>query len=313
MICKNIETYQVKSPIVFIVFNRPEVTQQVFNIIRKSQPKKLYLISDGPRKDKPNDESLCQKVRDIVCNIDWECDVKKNFSEENLGCGVRVSSGISWVFENEDKAIIIEDDVLPSLKFFQFCDEMLDRYENNKTIAQISGANLQNITYTPDSYFISKYSAIWGWATWKRAWKGYSQKLENWECERKNNHIADIFNKSEWLELRYKIDLIKAGDLNTWDYQWDYHRLKQNGYNIFPKKNLIKNLGLGSGTHTNKMNNQLNDLAIDDLDFPLDHPADLTPCNIFDKQYYERMVKTPFLNKLKFRTKTFLKKLLGSP
>jgi hypothetical protein len=144
----------VKSPVAFIFFNRPDLTEKVFNRIRKAQPQELFLIADGPRINNSEDERKCFEARKIVDQIDWECEVCRNYSDQNLGCGVRPATGISWVFEHVDRAIILEDDCLPHPSFFNFCDELLERYKYDQRVMQISGTNLQyGNKWTDYSYY----------------------------------------------------------------------------------------------------------------------------------------------------------------
>ncbi|MBF0300827.1 MAG: glycosyltransferase family 2 protein, partial [Oligoflexia bacterium] len=161
------DQYIVKNPVIFIVYNRPELTKIIFEEIRKVKPKILFVIADGPKYIEQS--QICQLTRDIIKNVDWECEIHKNFSPINIGCRTRVSSGLSWAFEKTEAAIIIEDDILPDPTFFRFCDEMLERYKDDERVMMISGTNVLQISNSNDSYFFSRYPAIWGWATWKRA------------------------------------------------------------------------------------------------------------------------------------------------
>lgn len=165
--------YKIKSPVLFLVFNRPESTKRVFEQIRKGKPDQLFIAADGPRKDKVYEQELCRQTREILL-IDWDCDLKTLYREENLGCGKAVFSAIDWFFSHVSQGIILEDDCLPQADFFRFCDETLDKYVDNDQILEISGTNLQGGTVIGDgSYYFSRYGGIWGWATWSRAWNKY--------------------------------------------------------------------------------------------------------------------------------------------
>ncbi len=133
------EAFNLTTPVAFIIFNRPDTTSKVFEAIKQAKPKKLLVIADGPRINKPGEAEKCKQTRAITEQIDWDCEVLRNYSENNLGCRNRVSSGIDWVFENVDEAIIIEDDCLPNPSFFRFCQELLGKYRNNDEIFLISG------------------------------------------------------------------------------------------------------------------------------------------------------------------------------
>ena len=160
----------LKTPVAFIIFNRPSLTQIVFNTIRQAKPKQLFVIADGARF--PEEKEKCQQARDIIRQVDWDCEVLANYSDVNLGCGKRISSGISWVFEHVEAAIILEDDCLPHLSFFRYCENLLDYYRDDERVMAIGGDNFQDGNKkTPYSYYFSKYPHVWGWATWRRAWK----------------------------------------------------------------------------------------------------------------------------------------------
>jgi len=182
---------EFNTPILFLVFNRPNTTQRVFNVIRQVKPKQLFVAADGPRRDKGADEEKCEATREIVKQIDWDCEVKTLFREENLGCGKAVSSAITWFFENVEEGIILEDDCLPNLDFFGYCEELLDRYRDNREVMFIGGDNFQKGKKWGDaSYYFSAYNHVWGWATWKRTWDIYDFKLDSIN----ENDIDSILN-----------------------------------------------------------------------------------------------------------------------
>jgi hypothetical protein len=251
----NIEYYKngFDTPILFIIFNRPDTTQQVFDQIKKIKPKKLFITADGPRNDE--EKEMCIKTRLITEQIDWNCEVKKNYSDKNLGCKIGVSSGINWFFNQAESGIILEDDCLPNLSFFWFCEQMLRYYENNKKIGMITGDNFQNGKARGDgSYYFSGMANIWGWATWKRAWKYYDIQMNDYPNFKKNNDIKKIWRKKYiqkfWLE---KFDLAYNNQIDTWDYQWTYTICKNKLLSITPNKNLVTNIGFGTeATHTKK-------------------------------------------------------------
>ena len=168
-----------QTPILFLIFNRPDTTKLVFESIKRIKPAKLYIAADGARKHKVGEDLLCKETRSIIDLIDWECEIKTLLRTENLGCKIAVSSAIDWFFENEEQGIILEDDCLPNESFFNFCEQLLNQFKENKEIMHISGNNFQDgITRGDGSFYFSKYNHIWGWATWKRAWKLYNVKLE---------------------------------------------------------------------------------------------------------------------------------------
>lgn len=168
-------------PVILIMFNRPDTARQVFETIRAAKPEKLLVVADGPRADRPDDLEKCAATRAIINEVDWDCEVHTNFSETNMGCGPRSSSGITWAFEIVDKAIIFDDDCVPSASFFGYCAELLDRYESDERVMMVSGNNrLFGRAETADSYYFSRYAHVWGWATWRRAWAKFDINMTDW-------------------------------------------------------------------------------------------------------------------------------------
>ncbi len=264
------------APVVLIVFNRPELTQQALDAISKVKPRQLYVIADGPRTTYPNDIEKCQATRAVVDTIDWECRVSKNYADQNLGCQQRISSGLDWVFEQVEFAIILEDDCLPNPSFFRFCDELLIRYEDDKRIAAISGNNFQfGRNNTEDSYYFSRYPHCWGWATWKRAWQYYDVDMQLWPQAKRENRLKDIFY--DGISIRYWQDRFQKtydGNIDTWDYAWFLACWLQNGLCILPKANLVSNIGFtAEGTHCISESSLFSNMPTAEMMFPLEHPA----------------------------------------
>lgn len=242
----------ISTPIAFFIFNRPELTKVVFEAIAKAKPKKLLVVADGPRF--PEENEKCQKARAAVMNnIDWECEVLTNFSERNLGCKYRVSSGITWVFSEVEEAIILEDDCLPTESFFYFCQTLLEKYRYDDRIMAVSSNNFQGGQKRGDySYYFSKYPHIWGWASWRRAWQYYDVEIKTWPHYKEIDLISLVFEDPyEQKYWDYYFESVFNGVINTWDYQWTYTCFFQNGLTIIPNTNLVSNLGYGpDATHT---------------------------------------------------------------
>jgi hypothetical protein len=241
------------TPIIFIVFNRPRHTIKTFESIRAQQPRHLLIIADGPRLNHPTDESNCAAVKEIISNIDWPCTVEHNFSSTNLGCKHRVISGLNWAFSRVDRAIILEDDCLPNYDFYSFCDILLDRFKDDERIMAIGGSNFQNGIIRGDgSYYYSKYSHIWGWATWRRAWEKNDPALKFWPSWKKSEAwAAQTPNKIERQYWSKIFDRMYKNEIDTWDYPWTANIWYHGGLNIIPNKNLVSNIGFGpDGTHT---------------------------------------------------------------
>ncbi|MCE1225460.1 MAG: glycosyltransferase family 2 protein [Geobacteraceae bacterium] len=238
-------------PIAFLVFNRPETTTRVFDAIRAARPSRLLVVADGPRSDRAGEDQLCAAVRRITEQVDWPCTVERNYAEQNMGCGERVSSGVDWVFSLVEEAIILEDDCLPHPDFFRFCTMMLERYREDQRVMMVGGTNyLLDRLALPDSYLFSRYFAIWGWATWRRAWQRYDRTMADWPRLRGEKQLSSLYSQQFMVRhLTRLFDTVFSGRLDTWDVQWFYSCLFNNGLSIVPGMNLISNIGV-SGTHT---------------------------------------------------------------
>jgi len=242
-----------QTPILFLIFNRPDTTKRVFESISSIKPAKLYIAADGARKDKLGEDLLCEDTRSIIDLIDWECEVKTLFRTENLGCKIAVSSAIDWFFENEEQGIILEDDCLPNESFYNYCETLLNYYVSDERIMHISGNNFQDgIVRGIGSYYFSNYNHIWGWATWKRAWKAYNVDLSFLTETEIETLIEKQFDtKKERLFWNNIFKKVINKTIGTWDYQWTYAVWKNNGLSILPNKNMIANIGFNNnGTHT---------------------------------------------------------------
>ena len=239
------------TPVLFLIFNRPDTTQKVFDAIKQARPRQLFVAADGPREGKEGEKEKCKQVRKIIEQVDWDCEVKTLFRDKNLGCKIAVSSAIDWFFENVEEGIILEDDCLPDQSFFQFSKIMLEKYRNDTRIMMISGTNyLFNKVTISESYFFSKFYAIWGWATWRRAWMRYDINMNSWPEFRNNKQLTWIFNDKEIIE--YYTNMFQRtydNKINCWGIQWAYSCIFNNGLSVVPGKNLIANIGV-TGTHT---------------------------------------------------------------
>lgn len=280
---------QLETPIAFMIFNRPEYTNAVFAEIRKAQPKKLFIIADGPRI--PSEEAACKEARAIVENIDWPCEVYRNYAEQNLGLKERFRSGLNWYFKHVEQGIILEDDCLPHPSFFQFTNEMLERYKNEEQIMMISGDNFLPNFEIKDSYAFSKFFSIWGWATWRRAWQKYDIEMYDWGEPGGKKFLETLYPKSQkYMRTHMKkiFDDAYTGRLKTWDVQWLYSCLVNNGLCIIPRVNLISNIGI-IGTHSGGSNQNRPVFNIYNSNFT--HPIAITHNKEYDYIFYERDFK----------------------
>ena len=247
------DSHSLVTPIAFLVFNRPETTRRVFDAIAWARPQKLLVVADGPRAGHPTDVDNCIAARAVVERVDWPCEVLKNYSDVNLGCRRRVSSGIDWVFSKVGEAIILEDDCVPGKSFFSFCEALLCRYRDDERIMHVSGVNFQQgFRRSQYSYYFSRLPHIWGWATWRRAWEKYDVRMKDWPWMRANRQVARLFPapiQAAFWESTF--DQIYQGHVDTWDGQWVFANWLHCGLAIAPDVNLVSNVGAGSeATHT---------------------------------------------------------------
>lgn len=239
--------------VLFLVFNRPNTTRQVFDAIRQAKPPRLYIAADGARANKAGEAERCEEVRRIATAVDWPCEVKTLFRDENLGCKRSVSGGITWFFEHEEQGIILEDDCLPHPDFFRFCEELLERYVDDERISVITGNNFQDDQKRGDaSYYFSKYNHCWGWASWRRAWQHYQGDLPFWPAWSQSNdwHVInpDPVERRFWTKI---FETVRAGKVDSWAYPWTGCVWHQKGLTITPNANLVSNIGFGpDSTHT---------------------------------------------------------------
>ena len=267
--------FQLSTPVAFIIFNRPDTTAQVFEVIRQAEPSRLLVIADGPRPDHPGEPEKCAAARSVVDQVDWDCEVLRNFAETNMGCKQRVSSGLDWVFDTVEEAIILEDDCLPHPTFFRFCEELLKRYWDDERIMAISGDNFQlGRRRTQDSYYFSRYSHCWGWATWRRAWRQYDGEMRLWHTIRDDRWLGDILENERAIAYWTRIlEKTYNGDIDSWAYRWTFACWIQSGLTILPNVNLVSNIGFGPGAiHTADSNSPLANMAVHAMSFPLWHP-----------------------------------------
>lgn len=263
------------TPIGFLIFNRPDVTEEVFSAIAKAKPKKLFVIADGPRPDRPGEAEKCEQARSIIQKIDWDCDVLTNFSDVNLGCGRREASGFDWVFSQVEEAIFLEDDTLPSPSFFGFCEAMLERYRDDERIMHINGDNSVNQDRTRHSYYFSNYVHSWGWASWRRAWQHYDYNMRTWPEFKQAGLLKFICDNP--YELKYWTNIFDQMHedpqvIDTWDYQWIYACWSQGGVVIAPNKNLISNLGFNRQDAAHTVGDSLRAKLVTAEILKIDHP-----------------------------------------
>ncbi len=277
--------FRLTVPVALIIFNRPDTTRRVFERIREAKPEKLYIIADAPRVGRKDDEDKVAEVRKYVEeHIDWECEIHKNYAENNMGCRDRVSSGITWVLENEERTIVIEDDVLPCMDFFRYMQETMDYYNDNPRVMMVSGTNLMKNVSMEGQYTFTCYTSVWGWGTWKRAWDGYDRNVSDWPEVKKSKSLKKVQSGLAYVFLKRHIDQVYEGK-DTWDYQWDYHRWKRGGLGIVPSANLIENIGMDreDATHTSYGHHE--DFTVGKMNFPINFDKNVERDIVYDKAY----------------------------
>ena len=291
--------FQLKTPVAFIIFNRPDTTERVFAEIARARPPKLLVVGDGARANRDGEAVKVAATRDIINRVDWPCEVLTNFSEVNLGCKVRVSSGLDWVFEQVPEAIILEDDCLPHPTFFRFCEELLERYRNDQRVGMISGDNFQfGHRLNDDSYYFSNINHIWGWASWRSRWQNdYDVDLKHWPKMRDEGRVADWFGSAT--EQDFFIDTfanVYQGKIDTWDYQLNFCNRLNGRIAAMPNVNMISNIGFGvDATHTTGRS-EFSNMAVEAIQFPLKHPVAIFASHTLDSLFNKRAIQ-PTLNK----------------
>jgi hypothetical protein len=275
----------VIAPVAFFLFNRPEHTLRVFARIREARPERLFLIADGPRHEA--ERALCDKARAVVADVDWPCEVQRDFSPVNLGLRQRLESGNAWVFRQVHEAILLEDDCLPDPSFFTFCTELLNRYRDEPRVMAISGDC--HVPYPPpgQSYWFSRYAFYWGWATWARAWRHYDAELAGWRnAQTRRAFLRGCETLDERLFWRRTFRRVQNGTLDSCGYRWTFSVAAHNGLCVHPSVNLVQNIGFGSNsTHTRNAFDPLAALEPRPMSFPLIAPPSLQPDGEADRQF----------------------------
>lgn len=268
----------MKTPVALFLFNRPELTRRVFDAIAAARPRQLFLVADGPRDQ--TERHRCDAARAVTECIDWPCEVRRDFADANLGCRRRMAGGIDWVFAQVERAILLEDDCVPDPSFFPFCEQLLDRYALDERVMMISGDNFQfGVSRTDASYYFSKITHVWGWGTWRRAWRHYDVTMRDWPAVRDSPWLeAHLGDRAVAAVFRRIFDNVHAGRVDTWDSQWTYAVWRQGGLTALPSGNLVTNVGFGAdATHTKADQSIYSRLPTVPMRFPLRHPEEVEP------------------------------------
>lgn len=272
----------LNTPVTLIIFNRPETTSIVFREIAKARPAQLFVIADGPRTNCPEDIDRCAAARAVTEEVTWPCEVRRKYSDRNLGCGFGPADGITWVFDHVEEAIILEDDCVPRLSFFRFCEELLARYRYDDRVMMIGGRYSQYNCGSWSNLFDGSYAFTfhhncWGWATWKRAWEEYDIRIKSWPDLRETDWLMGVLEDSHMYEKWRRIfdRIYSSGDeLDAWDFQWSFAMWARHGLAIKPRSHLVANIGFGNdATHTKTLRTDRGGLLQEGITFPLRHPA----------------------------------------
>jgi len=269
-------------PVLALVFNRPEVTRQLLDAVRVGRPAQLFVAADGPRAECPTDDVRCRETRDLVGEIDWPCVVRTRFLERNAGLQEAVVSAIDWFFEHVNAGIILEDDCIPSPDFFPFAGELLARYADITQVMHVSGLNMRpGDAFAPFSYGFASVGHIWGWATWRRAWRLYDPALAHWPAMRREFGTAAPTLRRV---LGRKFAAAHAGRKFTWARAWYYATVRHGGVAVIPAANLVRNIGVGAdATHTAGRRHPLRVDAWGTLQFPIVHPPHLLTSPTYER------------------------------
>ncbi len=263
------------TPVVFLIYRRPEHTRQVMRAIARARPRRLFVVADGPKAERAGDAELCARARAETEAVDWECDVERLYADSNMGCKARVQSGLNWAFEQTESAIILEDDCVPDPTFFPFCAELLERYRGDTRMMMISGnCYVQRPDLIAHSYYFSRYAHIQGWATWRRAWRLYDPAMKAWPEFRDGGWLNSMFSiRKERQRWRNFFEDAYNGKYDSWAFPWSFACYINSGFAIRPRSNLATNIGFDEmATHV-KRKTPIANYPITPMAFPLQEPA----------------------------------------
>jgi hypothetical protein len=287
----------VQTAVAFFIFNRPTLTEQVFEAIAAARPARLLVVGDGPRSDHPEDAELVTKARRVIDRVDWPCEVFTCYSERNLGCKQRVATGLDWVFSQVPEAIILEDDTVPDETFFPYCEHLLVRYRDDERVHMVSGFTMfEPGEATTDSYYFSRCYHVWGWASWARAWSHYDLHMRRWPEVRDTSWLEDLLGGPTEARIEREIfDLTYAGRVTTWDFQWVFSSWLSGGLSVIPGANLITNIGYGPlATNESNADHPFARAPRYPMQFPLRHPDEVDVLRTADAAEWRFVYPTYF-------------------
>jgi hypothetical protein len=285
----------MNTPVVLLIFRRPQMTERVVRALSAVKPRKLLVVADGPRLERPGEHEQCRAAREVIDRIDWDCEILRHYSDVNLGCGLRPATGISWAFEQVEEAIILEDDCVPHPTFFRFCGELLERYGDDERVMHVAGSTLSRVPVpTAFSYTFSRFNVAWGWATWRRAWRHFDQTLQTWPTLGDTSWLLDVLGERAAVEYWSRVfqhAYDARGNVSYWDHQWTFACWANRGLSIAPRVNLVSNIGCGpDATHTFNERDRVSNLPAVELPFPLVHPPHVLRQTDWDERILREVI-----------------------
>jgi hypothetical protein len=281
----------IQTPVILMIFKRPDLTARVLNAIAEVKPRTLLVVADGPRVERPGEREACEAARAVIDRVDWDCDVIRNYSDVNLGCGRRPGTGITWAFTLVEEAIVLEDDTVPVPSFFRYCEELLARYRDDERVMHVAGMCMRRVPVAIDeSYYFSQFNIAAGaWATWRRAWRYFDAAVESWPALRATSWLADQLQErggsDHWAPV-FDRAYIRKGDVSYWDHQWTFACWANSGLSVVPRMNLASNLGGGAdATHMHAEDDPILHLPVEEMTFPLTHPRHVLQRRDLDRTF----------------------------
>ena len=261
-----------KLPVLVLAFNRVDHVTEAMKAIKEYEPERIYLHSDGPRKNKEGEKEAVLATQKVMLDaVDWPCEVKTLFREENLGCANAVYGAISWFFTNEEYGVIVEDDMVIGVDFFRLCEELLPRYVSENQIMTIQAMNKSHRTDIPNTYVYSWRGGCWGWASWRRAWAKMDMSmsalpsLSYWKIIKRFGFLPGLYLMRNYWQGYKHLDTF-----SSWAYRWSLSIQVNDGLSIVPGVNLAKNIGTDGGAHYDENDiDPFKNLQIGHIEWPL--------------------------------------------
>ena len=284
---------KLNTAVLLITFNRPDVTRRVLDRILEMEPPVLYFFNDAPRAGNQTDAERCAEIRKMAEEISYSGIVKTRFESSNLGCKMGESTAMSWLFEHEERGIVIEDDILPSKEFFWYCEEMLEKYEDDPRVFSITGCNLLNEWNSgQQDYHFALFGSFWGWAGWSKIWKLYDVEMAKWKDPKIQRLVLNYLPTKHYRTLRkMEFDSLVEGVNSTWDFQFCLIHYLNHAMSVVPSVNMIENIGFNRDDAVHMTGESVfSELKHHPVNFPLRHNSDMIP----DMEYDDLVVRKAY-------------------